>query len=147
MKPNHPLYKELIDGYRLRHFFNDDGTLNLKTVVAYTSECLIRHGLKHIDVIQEIAGIYIYPKEYFCPLNYEIGELNITSKTKSIHHYDASWKSKEDLFFHSVRKCLIKVIGKRIGSYTAKAIAVIRFRGLNGLANDVSCSIKRRVKK
>ena len=36
----------------------------------------------------------IYPPEYFCPLNYYTGEMNITENSRSIHHYMATWTSK-----------------------------------------------------
>ena len=46
--------------------------------------------------IEKIDNIYIYPPEYFCPLNYDTGKMNITDKTLAIHHYTASWHSKLD---------------------------------------------------
>ena len=33
----------------------------------------------------------IYPVDYFCPMNYDTGEITITENTYSIHHYAASW--------------------------------------------------------
>ena len=49
------------------------------------------HGLRNTNEIQGCAGVWIYPKEYFCPKDYESKELIITANTRTIHHYDGSW--------------------------------------------------------
>ena len=67
---------------------------NLKTVVQYTTEILCKHGLKDTNQIQEVAGVMVYPKEYFCPLRGNI--MNMTKNTLTIHHYAGSWISLKD---------------------------------------------------
>lgn len=89
--PGLGLYKEILDLYSTLSFENPDGSLNTKTIVQYTTEALVSYGLKCTSEIQQVAGIYIYPKEYFCPKDYATGKLNITANTVSIHHYDGSW--------------------------------------------------------
>lgn len=89
--PGLEIYKEILDTYANLVFINDDGSFNLKTVVEYTTNIFIKHGLKNVNTMQSIAGINIYPKEYFCPLNYHTQELELTEKTVSIHHYSATW--------------------------------------------------------
>lgn len=44
--PGLGLYGELLQLYAGLHFIKEDGGLNLKTVVDYTTEVLISHGLK-----------------------------------------------------------------------------------------------------
>jgi len=85
------LYNELIQMYSTLHFFRDDGTLNMKTVVQYATEVLYAHGLQKINGIQCVEGIWIYPKEYFNPMDYGIGKVVISDKTYSIHHFAESW--------------------------------------------------------
>lgn len=89
--PGLGLYKEILDKYATLSFLNDDGSLNLTTVVKYTTDILISHGLKTTDEIQTIAGVNIYPKEYFNPLNDNTGKLEITPRTHSIHWYSKTW--------------------------------------------------------
>lgn len=91
--PGLELYGELLQLYAGLHFVNADGTLNLKTVVEYTTELLCKHGLRNTNEIQECAGVWIYPQEYFCPISVNDGKLRITSNTVSIHHYAQSWQS------------------------------------------------------
>lgn len=86
-----PIYKEILDSYLSSKFINEDGSLNLYTVVDRVSEIYKRYGFTNEDKIQFIADTYIYPVEYFCPKNVQTGILNITDNTYSIHHYDASW--------------------------------------------------------
>lgn len=38
----------------------------------------------------------IYPAEYFAPKDFKTGQVVLTDKTYSIHHYDASWMEPED---------------------------------------------------
>lgn len=89
--PGLGLYKEILDKYATLSFLNDDGSLNLTTVVKYTTDILISHGLKASNEIQTIAGVNIYPKEYFNPLNDNTGKLEITPQTHSIHWYSKTW--------------------------------------------------------
>lgn len=89
--PGLGLYKEILDKYATLSFLKDDGSLNLTTVVKYTTDILISHGLKASNEIQTIAGVNIYPKEYFNPLNDNTGKLEITPLTHSIHWYSKTW--------------------------------------------------------
>lgn len=94
--PNLDLYKEILEFYQCQYFYNTDGSFNQTTVVAYTTSILEKHGFKKKNVIQFIEGIYIYPMEYFCPMNYYTGEINITVNSRTIHHYSCSWLTYEE---------------------------------------------------
>lgn len=91
VESGHGLYKEILEDYNKSHFLNKDGSYNYKTVVDRTTNILKRHGFREGNSIQKIEGIYIYPNEYFCPMDYETGNVRITDKSRSIHWYDASW--------------------------------------------------------
>lgn len=104
VNPGLGLYKELIDLYQPLHFIRKDGSQNLKTVVQYTSELLNKHGLKNNQEIQFVAGIYIYPSEYFSPKNMTSEKITITSNTRTIHHYMASWGTKRPKIQKILRK-------------------------------------------
>lgn len=87
-------YSEMIEIYSRQHFRKLDGSLNFRTVVEYTTELLIEFGLKNINEIQFVADIYIYPVEYFSPMNMITNKLEVTENTYTIHHYAGSWISK-----------------------------------------------------
>lgn len=115
VNPGLGLYRELLDLYATLHFRNADGSLNFKTVVQYTTELLCEHGLQNTPDIQEVAGVWIYPKEYFCPIDYHTKECHITERTHSIHHYAESW--------HGRRQKLYKLACKFIGKKNAQRIS------------------------
>ncbi|WP_072544752.1 glycosyltransferase family 32 protein [Mediterranea massiliensis] len=105
-------YKKILDFYATLHFRNKDDTLNLKTIVEYTTNLLIQDGLSCISGIQKIGDIYIYPSEYFCPINIITKKMHITKNTRTIHHYMASWQ--ETNFLESTKNILRKIIPQKI---------------------------------
>lgn len=120
--PGLGLFKEMLELYATLHFIDPiSGSYNqknIKTIVGYTTEVLCKHGLINTNEIQECAGVWIYPKEYFCPINPITGETKTTSNTRTIHHYAASWLKKTLL-----RRCLIKIFGISL----VRKIDTIRF--------------------
>ena len=135
-----PIYKEILDSYRESSFIRPDGSLDLTTVVTRVSNIFKLHGFKDLDEIQEVAGVTVYPAEYFCPKNFETGELNITDKTCSIHWFDGSWASVAQRKYDEARKAIYSVFPKTI----AKIISVFPFikwqiqdNGLKGFCKKV----------
>ena len=102
------LYATFLDFYTTAHFKNSDGSYNIKNIVQYTTELLMKEGLENKTGIQFIEGVYIYPSEYFCPINNVTKKMKITNNTRTIHHYVGSWrdKSRFERFKESVRKYL-----------------------------------------
>ncbi len=109
VNPGHLFYKKMLDLYSSLYFIKENGMINYKTIVEYTTESLVNNGLRNINSIQNIANIWIYPKEYFCPINYETKLCTITDKTRTIHHFSESWKSLPML----IKQRFIELIGKR----------------------------------
>lgn len=116
---HNPFYKEMIELYDSLSFYKSDNTLHLKTIVDYTTEKLVEYGLKNEDKIQCINGIYIYPKDYFCPIEH-VNELKITLNTVSIHNYAGSWLPLSI----RIKKMVIRILGKNIWNI------VLKFRGV-----------------
>ena len=104
-EPGLKLYREMLDLYGTLKFINKDGTLNEQTVVGYTTGMLKKYGFVGNGRGEKISEIQVYPQEYFCPLNYATGELNITENTVSIHHYTASWHSTLDNLICQIEQC------------------------------------------
>lgn len=121
---NNIIYKEILNLYETLHFVNSDGTINKKTVVAYVTQIMNNHGLtkecENINQIFEIENMTIYPWEYFCPMSYKSGILNITENTYTIHHYTASWKSDEEILMKKISNSLENKFGKSFGGKVAK---------------------------
>lgn len=115
VNPGLGLYGEILNWYNTHHFITWTGVIE-KNVVDITTEILNKNGIEILDDgVLKSSGILIYPKEYFCPKDYVTGEMNITDKTKSIHHYSATWVGNKRTFVDKVIKRL-KFILIRISS-------------------------------
>ena len=91
VNPGLGLYKEILDYYAPLHFLKNDGSFNQVTVVNYVTKVLEQNGLRPTNNIQEVAGVWIYPKDYFNPLDDHTGRLVTTYNTRTIHWYTRTW--------------------------------------------------------
>ena len=106
--------KELLDEYAKLSFLNKDGSYNqfpnTKRIQAYLEK---KYQYKWSNYIQELENnLRIYPSEYFSPLNCYTGVLKKTANTHGIHHYDNTWKSKQDKIKKKVMQLTTRVIGE-----------------------------------
>lgn len=86
------ILKQILDYYNHLQFILDDGTYNISdAIVNITTRVLIANGLQEIAGIQLVENLYLYPAEYFNPLDDAIGRLHCTSKTYSIHWFSKTW--------------------------------------------------------
>lgn len=105
VNPGLGLYKEMLDKYSELHFIKKDGSLNLKTVVEYTTELLCSHGLVNKNEVQQVGGVWIYPQEYFCPISPVTLQMKKTKNTYCIHHFAGSWCERS--FFRKIATSLL----------------------------------------
>lgn len=147
LKPGNEIIKEILDFYEKFSFYNDDGSINTITVVKIVTDILKLNGLKNIYGIQKIGDITIYPKHYFCPLDYYTGALNITDTTYSIHHYIASWQSEDDIKIHKKAMKLIPYVGKSIAFNIVIYSELISECNFKKIAEITKEKIIKRVKK
>ena len=64
----------------------------LRACPQITTELLERHGLvRDRHLLQQVAGVILYPEDYLCPKDERSGLTHCTQNTYSIHHFDASW--------------------------------------------------------
>lgn len=139
------LIKELLDFYDNIHFINQDGSLNMTASPVYITQLLVEHGLKLNGKEQIIEGAHIYPVEYFCPKDYVTGEIRITKKTISIHHFNLSWMNDED------KKKMAEVgqLSVKYGEFIARNIVDVKYvykkAGIKGIAVLVLEKVKRKI--
>ena len=93
VEPGHPIYRALLDHYANQQFLDADGNILGGTVVAHNTQVLAEHGLQPTNDLQQVDGIWIYPIDYFNPLDDATGRLNKTSNTRTIHWYSKTWVS------------------------------------------------------
>lgn len=87
-EPGMPLYKQIIDYYSTAQF-----TTGLKsvTVVYHVSQLLRKEGLECKPGIQHVAGVNIYPADWFNPFDDGTGRVYKTENTHTIHWYAKTW--------------------------------------------------------
>jgi mannosyltransferase OCH1-like enzyme len=90
----HEFYREILEHYNHSHFISWRGKMT-GTVVNVITGLLGTKGNIDKNSISYCAGLYIYPDEYFDPMNYYTGETLITANTRSIHHYAATWRDNK----------------------------------------------------
>lgn len=87
------VYETILKSYKSSHFRRSDGSVDETTVVRRVTDILAEMGLEERPGIQHVAGLTIYPSEFFNPKDFLTGQIHITENTKSIHHYEATWLS------------------------------------------------------
>ena len=81
----HSIAKGMLDRYAVATFADEE------TVVEKLTSLLRDYDLQPINDIYQIAGVWIYPQEYFCPLDDLTGRMHKTKNTRSIHWFDKTW--------------------------------------------------------
>ncbi|EOU1649185.1 glycosyltransferase family 32 protein [Clostridium perfringens] len=145
--PGLSIYRDILDFYNNKHFYNPDGSFNQTTVVQYTTNILKKYGYQSKNEIQCIDGIYIYPVDYFCPMNYQTGEINITINSRTIHHYSSSWFTDEEKKYRQFELNMQKKFGKRIAGRLERIYSfpyrVKKKIALKGLRGTIKFSIRK----
>ena len=92
--PHQPVVQAMIEEYKKLHFANADGTMNAVGCPHLNTDVMERFGLVRNGQEQLVAGIHVYPADYFNPLDSVTGKLTKTENTYSIHWYSMSWLPK-----------------------------------------------------
>lgn len=138
----HSLMKELLDDYDERPFLIDgepDMTTNVITITAL----LKPKGFVPNNQYQEVAGLALYPYDYFCPRDIHTMEIKATENTYTIHHFAGSWLPKDDkqLKAYKLRKLWLE---NRFGPRSGAIFETLHFaRKKNGGAGLASYTKKR----
>lgn len=109
-----PWVKRELDYYENMSFILSNGAFNTKPNVQIITEHALALGLipngKFQIVNDELA---IFPKDYFCPKSYVDGQIYLTERTYTIHHFAGSWHN-EDRLNKSLKKLFGEVNGGRL---------------------------------
>ena len=98
VEAHHPITQEMLDFYDAQA--KDDSTAMLDTgiVVSGMTEIFVRHGFVRENRYQEVAGVALYPSEYFDPMDNATGRIKQTPNTRTIHRYDRTWSAQKPLY-------------------------------------------------
>ena len=122
--PHNEIIKRARDLYENISFINEDGSYNMLPSPYYTTQTLRQLGLVQENRDQLLPGVSVYASDVFCPKTFRSGEVNLTERTVSIHHFTASWmdeKIKDEL---QHQQKINKKYGKNLGRYVLLAESV-----------------------
>ena len=128
-----PLLTELLAYYDNRHFILEDGSLDLKTNIETITSILEKHGLQKTGTKQTIAGLTLFPSEYFCPKDCNTKKLHLTPNSKAIHHFDGSWVPVENRIWAEKHRKLSRFFGARIAEYILVLQKIYHEVGFTGI--------------
>ena len=95
-QPGFPLFEEFLRHYDDASFLKADGSHDVTTNVSVLTDLCQKHGLVPNGKFQVVDGFAVYPKDVFCPVDFETEQLHRTKKTVTIHWFASSWKTEEE---------------------------------------------------
>lgn len=111
-EPGFELFEEFLNYYDNRSFISKSGEIDLTTNVEIMTRITLEKGLVLNNLMQNIDGFYLYPNDYFCPKDYNTGEINSTKNTHAIHHFASSWITPESAYWHKFEREYASTKGK-----------------------------------
>lgn len=137
------MFVEFLHDYDDKHFRRKDGSLDTTTNVTRITNICMKYGFVPNNQKQTINGLTLLPKDYLCPKDHVTKELNITTNTFVIHHFDGSWLTEEDRY-------KMKLIGKlhflpnKITTKLAAYISTVKFRGFKAAHSETMKFIRKK---
>ena len=104
-----PILAAMLADYRDIPFVLEDGSFDLTPCPVRNTAALVRAGLILDNTQQLLPGnIAVFPKDWFCPLDYLTGKLCKTKDTVSIHRYAASWYTEKEKAWYAHKSTEMK---------------------------------------
>lgn len=95
-EPGFPLFRDFLRHYDDARFLLPDGTQDTATNVEVLTALCRDRGLRFDNTPQVVEGMAVYPKEVFCPVEFETKVLRRTRNTVAIHWFSGSWQTEEE---------------------------------------------------
>lgn len=109
--PYHPWIEKLLKDYNDREFIIGLRRLDLTPNTQRITYITIRdYGFVQEDKYQVLKDdLHIYPSEVFCAKDWRTGEVKVTERTYTIHHFAGSWVDKRK---QRIRKAITAILGE-----------------------------------
>ena len=91
------LFRDFLAYYDTAVFIREDGTPDTTTNVFVLTEICRKHGFVPNGKYQQVQGLSIYPKEVFCPVEFDTMKLKKNRRTVTIHWFSGSWHTEAEL--------------------------------------------------
>ncbi len=134
-----PLYKDLLDCYKTRHFIKPDGSYDMTPNPKILAPVFKKYGVKLNGTYQKLDWVTVYPRDFFCPL-YR-GKLTITNNTYSIHLFHGGWLDIEDKEYIKLKHKYLKRYKPCFPHFVAYSLAIVQSRykiaGITGVLREI----------
>lgn len=110
---------DLLKEYEDRRFIIN-GKQDLTPAPMHQDPYFKRYGVTENVQYEIKEGCFIYPKDYFCPMDVETGRINITENTYSIHNFAASWETKGSIIGGKIYRFINRHFGKKTADCVKK---------------------------
>ena len=139
----------MLDEYINLKFLDKNGNMDLTTnVVRITNLTKEKYDLKLESYFQELKNgiVTIYPFDYFCPKDWETGNIKLTDNTYTIHHLAGSWHTDREKKRNEESKIKLARYIKKYGEEKGRRRFAIR-QNILYIAMHPIFAIKRIMKK
>ncbi len=109
--PKNKFVKIMLDDYKNISFYNKDGSYDLTPCPKRNSKSILNAGYSISSKCENLGNIKVYNRNYFCGYDINNNHYIISEKTYTVHHYSASWQSKNQRLKKSLKKFFSKFIG------------------------------------
>lgn len=139
--------KELLEYYEGKNFIKEDGSLDTTTNVEILSRILKeKYNIELNNKLQKLPGLLtIYPREYFCPKDFNTGKLLISENTFAIHHFNGSWLDENFSKHIKGNHRIYRIFGEKIGSRVIYTKKIYKKEGLMPLINIILKKLNTKV--
>ena len=134
----------LLKNYEYRHFIKRDGSFDQTTNVKIISKLTREKYNILLDGEKKIFGqnMIILPFDYLCAKDYKSGKIQQSSNTYTIHHFNGSWLSEEDIYANELGRKLQHILPFFIAHHVAKCYAIYKYHGVIVAMQDTVVWIK-----
>lgn len=110
--------KEILDFYNKFEHFDENRVYEYANPIIITN-IFKKYDMKVIDNNIELYDncIYIYPRDYFCPLSYNYQDNQFTENTCMVHYFNGTWTPKNEQFIIGLHRKFGKKWGNRIYNF------------------------------
>lgn len=110
--PENAVMQEFFNVYSSMSYETDENGNNKTLPNSHILAGLLKErGLKLNNSRQSIAGVEVFPQEYFCPIDQATREIRVTDNTYAIHYLSGSWFSWKERMVNRFKNLIGRTLG------------------------------------
>lgn len=110
--PHHPAVRAMLEEYRDARFLTATGAYDLTACPVRNMRGMRKVGYRGAAGVLADVDCMVLPAEVMSPVDPETGELHMTERTVSIHHFSASWKTDDEKRDYASKQALRRRFGR-----------------------------------